>query len=249
MIAFDILSVFPEMFQSTLGSSLIKKSIDKGLVEVTLHNIREYTRDKHRTTDDTPYGGGGGMVMKVEPVARAVKAIAPTEEKACVILLSPQGEPFSQKIAEELSHHSRIVLICGHYEGIDERVRKHLVDREISIGDYVLSGGELPAMIVVDAVCRLVPGFVRNSDSVLFDSFSTGLLEGPHYTKPREYGGWKVPDVLLSGHQRNIDEWRRRESLRRTLTRRPEMLEHADLTEEDKRVLEELRAEDPECTE
>ncbi|MDO9516240.1 MAG: tRNA (guanosine(37)-N1)-methyltransferase TrmD [Syntrophales bacterium] len=248
MIVFDILSVFPEMFQSTLGSSLIKKSIDKGLVEVNLHNIRDYTRDKHRTTDDTPYGGGGGMVMKVEPVAHTLKAIAPAgDEKKCVILLSPQGEPFEQKIAEELSHYSRIVLICGHYEGIDERVREHLVDREISIGDYVLSGGELPAMIVVDAVSRLVPGFVGNSDSVLYDSFSTGFLEGPHYTKPREYEGWKVPDVLLSGHQKKIDEWRHRESLRRTLKRRPDMLRQVDLTEEDKRVLEELRAEDPGC--
>ena len=247
MIAFDVLSVFPEMFQSALGSSLIKKSIDKGLVEVNLHNIRDYTRDKHRTTDDTPYGGGGGMVMKVEPVARALKSIVHTGDEACVLLLSPQGEPFRQKIAEELSRYSRIVLICGHYEGIDERVREHLVDREISIGDYVLSGGELPAMIVVDAVSRLVPGFVGNSESVLYDSFSTGLLEGPHYTKPREYEGWKVPDVLLSGHQKKIDEWRRRESLRRTLTGRPDMLRQADLTEEDKRVLEELRAEDPEC--
>jgi len=247
MIAFDILSVFPEMFQSTLDSSLIKKSIGKGLVEVNLHNIRDYTRDKHRTTDDTPYGGGGGMVMKVEPVACALKAIAPAGDKACVILLSPQGEPFKQKIAEDLSHYSRIVLICGHYEGIDERIRRHLVDREISIGDYVLSGGELPAMIVVDAVSRLVPGFVGNSESVLYDSFSTGLLEGPHYTKPREYEGWKVPEVLLSGHQKKIDEWRRRESLRRTLNRRPDMLRQADLTEEDTRVLEELRAEDPGC--
>ncbi|MBW2559715.1 MAG: tRNA (guanosine(37)-N1)-methyltransferase TrmD [Deltaproteobacteria bacterium] len=247
-MAFDILSVFPEMFQSTLGSSLIKKSIDKGLVEVNLHNIRDYTRDKHRTTDDTPYGGGGGMVMKVEPVSHALEAITPAGEKEkCVILLSPQGEPFSQKIAEELSHHPRIVLICGHYEGIDERVREHLVDREISIGDYILSGGELPAMVVVDAVSRLVPGFVGNSDSVLFDSFSTGLLEGPHYTNPREYKGWKVPDVLLSGHQKKIDEWRRRESLRRTLHRRPDMLRQADLTEDDTRVLGELKAEDPGC--
>ncbi|MBN2250682.1 MAG: tRNA (guanosine(37)-N1)-methyltransferase TrmD [Candidatus Altiarchaeota archaeon] len=246
-MVFDILSVFPEMLQSTLGSSLLKKSIDKGIVEVNLHNIRDYTRDKHRTTDDTPYGGGGGMVMKVEPVARALKDIAPARDKACVILLSPQGEPFRQKTAEDLSHCSRIVLVCGHYEGIDERIRTHLVDREISIGDYVLSGGELPAMIVVDAICRLVPGFVGNSESVLFDSFSIGLLEGPHYTKPREYEGWKVPEVLVSGHQKKIDEWRRRESLRRTLIRRPDMLRQADLTEEDRRVLEELRAEGSGC--
>ncbi|MBW2631674.1 MAG: tRNA (guanosine(37)-N1)-methyltransferase TrmD [Deltaproteobacteria bacterium] len=242
---FDILSVFPEMFQSTLGSSLIKRSIENGLVEVNLHNIRDYTRDRHRTTDDTPYGGGGGMVMKVEPVASALKAIVPAGDKTLVILLSPQGETFKQKIAEELSQYSRIVLVCGHYEGIDERIREHLIDRELSIGDYVLSGGELPAMIVVDAVSRLVPGFVGNSESVLYDSFSTGLLEGPHYTRPREYESWKVPEVLLSGHQKKIDEWRRRESLKRTLQRRPDMLKQSDLTKEDRRMLEEL-AGDPE---
>jgi len=240
MIVFDILSVFPEMFQSTLGNSLIKRSIDNGLVEVNLHNIRNYTRDRHRTTDDTPYGGGGGMVMKVEPVANALKAIVPTGGKTPVILLSPQGETLKQKIVEELSQCSRVVLICGHYEGIDERIREHLIDREISIGDYVLSGGELPAMIVVDSVSRLVPGFVGNSDSVLYDSFSTGLLEGPHYTRPREYENWGVPEVLLSGHQKKIDEWRRRESLKRTLQRRPDMLKQVDLTEEDKRMIQEL---------
>ncbi len=243
MVAFDILSLFPEMFQSVLGSSLIKKSVDRGLIEVHLHNIRDYTRDKHRTTDDTPYGGGGGMVMKIEPVACALDMIAPAGDRAPIILLSPQGEPFRQEIAEELSRCSRIVLICGHYEGIDERIREHLVDREISIGDYVLSGGELPAMIVVDAVSRLVPGFVGNSESVLDDSFSTGLLEGPHYTRPREYRGWTVPEILLSGHQKKIDEWRRRESLRRTLTRRPDLFQEADLTEEDERVLEEIKGE------
>jgi tRNA (guanine37-N1)-methyltransferase len=245
MIVFDILSVFPEMFQSTLGSSLIKRSIENGLVEVNLHNIRDYASDRHRTTDDTPYGGGGGMVMKVEPVANALKAIVPAGGKTLVILLSPQGETFKQKTVEELAQYSRIVLICGHYEGIDERIREHLVDREISIGDYVLSGGELPAMIVVDAVSRLVPGFVGNSKSVLYDSFSTGLLEGPHYTRPREYESWKVPEVLLSGHQKKIDEWRRRESLKRTLQRRPDMLRQVDLAKEDKKMLEEL-AGDPE---
>ncbi|HOO91766.1 MAG TPA: tRNA (guanosine(37)-N1)-methyltransferase TrmD [Syntrophales bacterium] len=245
MIVFDILTVFPEMFHSFLGSSLTKKSIDKGLIEINLYNIRDYAHDRHKTTDDTPYGGGGGMVMKIEPVADALKAIAPSGDKTVVILLSPQGESFKQKTAEELSQYSRIVLICGHYEGVDERIREHLVDREISIGDYVLSGGELPAMVVLDAVSRLVPGFVGNSESVLYDSFSTGLLEGPHYTRPREYNGWIVPEVLVSGHQKNIDEWRRKESLRRTLQRRPELLKRADLTEEDTRMLEEL-AGDPE---
>jgi tRNA (guanine37-N1)-methyltransferase len=180
------------------------------------------------------------MVMKVEPVANALKAIVPAGGETLVVLLSPQGETFKQKTVEEFSLCSRIVLICGHYEGVDERIREHLIDREISIGDYVLSGGELPAMIVVDAVSRLVPGFVGNSESVLYDSFSTGLLEGPHYTRPREYENWKVPEVLLSGHQKKIDEWRRRESLKRTLQRRPEMLKQTDLTKEDKRMLEEL---------
>jgi len=185
------------------------------------------------------------MVMKVEPVANALKAIVSAGGKTLVILLSPQGETFEQKTVEELAQYSRIALICGHYEGIDERIREHLVDREISIGDYVLSGGELPAMIVVDAVSRLVPGFVGNSKSVLYDSFSTGLLEGPHYTRPREYEGWGVPEVLLSGHQKMIDEWRHRESLKRTLRRRPDMLGQADLTNEDKRVLDELKSGDP----
>jgi len=242
---FDILSVFPEMFQSAIGSSLMKKAIENGLVEVNLHNIRDYTSDRHRTTDDAPFGGGGGMVMRVEPVATALKAIVPDDSRPLIILLSPQGDTFKQRDAEELSQYSRIVLICGHYEGIDERVREHLIDREISIGDYVLSGGELPAMILVDAVSRLVPGFVGNSESVLLDSFSTGLLEGPHYTRPREYEGWGVPEVLLSGHQKMIDDWRHRESLKRTLRRRPDMLGQADLTNEDKRVLDELKSGDP----
>jgi len=245
MMIFDILSVFPEMFQSAIGSSLMKKAIENGLVEVNLHNIRDYTSDRHRTTDDAPFGGGGGMVMRVEPVATALKAIVPDDSRPLIILLSPQGDTFKQRDAEELSQYSRIVLICGHYEGIDERVREHLIDREISIGDYVLSGGELPAMILVDAVSRLVPGFVGNSESVLLDSFSTGLLEGPHYTRPREYEGWGVPEVLLSGHQKMIDEWRHRESLKRTLRRRPDMLGQADLTNEDKRVLDELKSGDP----
>jgi len=245
MMIFDILSVFPEMFQSAIGSSLMKKAIENGLVEVNLHNIRDYTSDRHRTTDDAPFGGGGGMVMRVEPVATALKAIVPDDSRPLIILLSPQGDTFKQRDAEELSQYSRIVLICGHYEGIDERVREHLIDREISIGDYVLSGGELPAMILVDAVSRLVPGFVGNSESVLLDSFSTGLLEGPHYTRPREYEGWGVPEVLLSGHQKMIDDWRHRESLKRTLRRRPDMLGQADLTNEDKRVLDELKSGDP----
>jgi tRNA (guanine37-N1)-methyltransferase len=238
MIRFDILSVFPGMFASAFECSLLKKAQEKNLIEIRVHDIRHYTEDKHRMTDDTPYGGGGGMVMKVEPLDRALQAVAPDRDQALIVLLTPQGETFRQKIAQELP---RIVLVCGHYEGLDERVRTHLVDREISIGDYVLTGGELPAMIVVDAVARLVPGVLGNAVSAVTDSFAMGLLEYPHYTRPVQYRDWKVPDVLISGHHREIEKWRRRESLRRTLTRRPDLLESADLSADDRVLLDELK--------
>jgi len=241
MMRFDILSIFPEMFESPFESSLIKKALDKQLIEINLHDIRLYAHDKHRMTDDYPYGGGAGMVMKVEPVARALDDIVPHRDvETQIILLTPQGESFTQEIAETLSRCSRIVLICGHYEGIDERIREHLIDREISVGDYVLTGGELPAMIMVDAIARLVPCVLGNDDSARQDSFSNGLLEGPHYTRPQEYRGWKVPDVVLSGHHKEIENWRRRKSLERTLKRRPDLLEKIELSEEDRKVLEEL---------
>lgn len=238
MIRFDILSVFPEMFQTPFDCSLIKKAIDKQLIEIHLHDIRSYTMDKHRTTDDYPYGGGSGMVMKVEPVARALDDIVPKGNNAHVVLMTPQGETFKQKIVEELSRYSQIILICGHYEGVDERIREHLVDREISIGDYILTGGELPAMVVVDAVSRLVPKVLGNRESALFDSFSTGLLEGPQYTRPQKYRSWGVPDVILSGDHKKINEWRRKTSLKRTLMRRPDLLAKANLSEEDIKILE-----------
>jgi tRNA (guanine37-N1)-methyltransferase len=241
MIRFDILSVFPEMFASTFECSLLKKAQEKNLIEIRIHDIRHYTEDKHRMTDDAPYGGGGGMVMKVEPIDRALQAVAPDRDQALVVLLTPQGEPFRQKSAEELVTYKQIVLICGHYEGLDERVRAHLVDLEISIGDFVLTGGELPAMIIVDAVARLVPGVLGNADSAVTDSFATGLLEYPHYTRPAEYKNWKVPDVLISGHHREIEQWRRRESLRRTMTRRPDLLEQAALSADDLAILVELK--------
>lgn len=241
MIRFDILSVFPGMFASAFECSLLKKAQKKNLIEIRVHDIRHYTEDKHRMTDDAPYGGGGGMVMKVEPIDRALQAVATDRDQALIVLLTPQGEPFHQKIAQELALHSRIVLVCGHYEGLDERVRTHLVDREISIGDYVLTGGELPAMIVVDAVARLVPGVLGNAVSVVTDSFAMGLLEYPQYTRPAEYRDWKVPDVLISGHHREIEKWRRRESLRRTLTRRPDLLTQADLSADDLVLLKELK--------
>jgi tRNA (guanine37-N1)-methyltransferase len=241
MIRFDILSVFPGMFASAFECSLLKKAQEKNLIEIRVHDIRHYTEDKHRMTDDAPYGGGGGMVMKVEPLDRALQAVAPDRDQALIVLLTPQGETFRQKIAQELARHPRIVLVCGHYEGLDERVRTHLVDREISIGDYVLTGGELPAMIVVDAVARMVPGVLGNAISAVTDSFAMGLLEYPHYTRPAEYRDWKVPDVLISGHHREIEKWRRRESLRRTLTRRPDLLKSADLSADDRVLLEELK--------
>lgn len=240
MIRFDILTLFPEMFHSILECSLLKKALDRDIITINLHNIRDCATDKHRVTDDTPFGGGGGMVMKIEPIAESLEALAPREDDSVVILLSPQGEPFRQEIAEELSRRSQIVLICGRYEGVDERVREHLIDRELSIGDYVMNGGEIPAMVVIDAVSRLVPGYVGNDQSVVSDSFASGLLEGPQYTRPREYRGWTVPDVLLSGHQKNIDQWRRHESLKRTVECRPDLIDKAELTEEDKKIIDEL---------
>ncbi|MFH1080977.1 MAG: tRNA (guanosine(37)-N1)-methyltransferase TrmD [Pseudomonadota bacterium] len=238
---FDILSVFPGMFASAFDCSLLKKAQEKNLIEIQVLDIRHYTEDRHRMTDDAPYGGGGGMVMKVEPIDRALQAAAPDRDQALVVLLTPQGETFSQKIAEEIATYPRIVLICGHYEGLDERVRAHLVDREISIGDYVLTGGELPAMILVDAVARLIPGVLGNVESAVTDSFATGLLEYPQYTRPAEYKNWRVPDVLMSGHHREIEKWRRREALRRTLDRRPDLLMQADLSADDLAMIEALK--------
>jgi tRNA (guanine37-N1)-methyltransferase len=238
------LTIFPEMFASPCGCSLLKKALDKGLIAVQLHDIRDYAEDKHRMTDDAPYGGGGGMVMKVEPIDRALRSIPMMGAEVPIILLTPQGERFSQKMAEELVAYQQLVLVCGHYEGVDERVRTQLVSREISVGDYVLTGGELSAMVVVDAVSRLVPGVLGNCDSAGADSFSMGLLEYPHYTRPAEYRGWKVPDVLLTGNHRESEIWRRRKSLLRTRKRRPDLLTDTVLTEQEKRwLVEEIDSE------
>jgi len=242
MIRFDILTLFPEMFESPFDSSLLKKAQEKGLLEIAVHDIRDYAEDRHRMTDDYPYGGGSGMVMKVDPIARALEDVVPERREAKVILLTPQGKVFNQNTAQDLSASSRIVLISGRYEGVDERVREHLVDEEISVGDYILTGGELPAMIIVDAVARLVSGVLGNCDSAATESFSTGLLEYPQYTRPADFRGWKVPDVLLSGNHRLIDAWRRRESLIKTALRRPDLLSRAGLTEEDRKILEEIKA-------
>ena len=241
MIRFDILSLFPEMFESPLNSSILKRARHKGLLDIHLHNIRDYAEDRHRVTDDAPYGGGGGMVMKVEPIDRALTAIVGGKDGVSIVLLTPQGELFNQKIAEDLSTHFQIVLVCGHYEGVDERVRTCLVTREISVGDFILTGGELSAMVVVDAVARLVPGVLGNKESAMADSFSEGLLEYPHYTRPADYRGWQVPEVLLSGNHREIQAWRRRESLRRTCLKRPDLLAKALLSEEDRAILKEFK--------
>jgi tRNA (guanine37-N1)-methyltransferase len=232
MIRFDILSVFPEMFESPFNCSILKRARDKGIVEIHLHNIRDYAKNKHKMTDDAPYGGGGGMVMKVEPIDEALTSIIPSrDDNTSVVLLTPQGDTFDQNIAEEMSAYSRIVLICGHYEGVDERVRTYLV----------LTGGELSAMIVVDAVIRLIPDVLGNNESASFDSFSTGLLEYPHYTRPGSYRGWQVPDILLSGNHREIQTWRRKESLKRTYLRRPDLIEKIKLSGEDRKILEEIK--------
>jgi tRNA (guanine37-N1)-methyltransferase len=246
VIRFDILSTFPEMFDSPFSSSLLKKAQEKGLVQICLHNIRDYTEDRHRMTDDAPYGGGGGMLMKVEPVDKALRSIEADRETIPVILLTPQGQVFNQSVAEELSGHSRIVLLCGHYEGVDERIRTKLANREISIGDYVLTGGELSAMILVDAISRLVPGVLGNAGSAAEDSFSSGLLEYPQYTRPSEYRGWSVPEVLMSGNHKSIDTWRRKEALKRTWLRRRDLIEKMVLSEEDQKLLREAIQDDSE---
>jgi len=245
VISFEILSIFPEMFASPLDFSLLKKAQERGLIRIALHDIRDWAEDKHRMTDDAPYGGGCGMVMKVEPVEKALTAIRKKRKaKPTVILMTPQGEVFNQKIAEELSRKKRIVIICGRYEGVDERIREHLVDREISIGDYILTGGEMAAMVLIDAVSRLIPDVLGNPQSTESESFSHNLLEYPQYTRPSRYKGWAVPDVLLSGHHADIDLWRRTEALRKTYQRRPDLLKKVKLSAQDKKILNKIKQED-----
>jgi len=241
VILFDVLSVFPRMLESPLNFSLLKKAREKGLIEVGLHDIRDWAEDRHRMTDDAPYGGGCGMVMKVEPVEKALAAVKRPELEPLVILMTPQGETFNQKIAAELAERRQIVIICGRYEGVDERIREYLADREISIGDYILTGGETGALVIIDAVSRLIPGVLGNEASATAESFSRGLLEYPQYTRPVEYKGWGVPDVLLTGHHAKIDEWQRTAALKRTWQRRPDLLEKTELTPADKKILEKIR--------
>ncbi|OQY16669.1 MAG: tRNA (guanosine(37)-N1)-methyltransferase TrmD [Anaerolineaceae bacterium 4572_32.2] len=237
---FDILTLFPGMFNGPFDESIVRRAVEAGQVSIATHNIRDYAPGKHRMTDDIPYGGGGGMVMKPEPIFNAVEAILGGESPAPVILLSPQGRLFTHSVARQLAREPRLLLICGRYEGVDERVRQHLCSDEISIGDYVLSGGELAAMVIVEAVTRLLPGVLGDPGASFEDSHADGLLEYPHYTRPAEYRGWGVPPVLLSGHHAEIVRWRRQESLRRTLSRRPDLLARANLFEEDKEFLHRL---------
>lgn len=236
----DVLTLFPEMCESVLSESIIGRAREAGLVEIVCHNIRDYTKDKHRRVDDAPYGGGKGMIMSAQPIYDCYKSVC-GNEKLHLIYLSPQGKIFNQKKALELSKMERFVLLCGHYEGIDQRVLDEIVDEEISIGDYVLTGGELPALVVVDAVCRLIPGVLADASCYEEESHFNGLLEYPHYTRPAVWMGKNVPEVLLSGHHANIQDWRRKKSLETTLKKRPDLLKKADLTPEDISYLEKLK--------
>jgi tRNA (guanine37-N1)-methyltransferase len=237
---FDILTLFPEMFRSPLEESIIGKARDAGVIQVNLFNIRDYAEGKHRVTDDYPYGGGKGMIMKPEPIIRGITAIQSGNPEVRVILMTPQGYPLRQEVVKRLAQQPHLLLICGRYEGVDERVRD-VVDEEISIGDYVLTGGELAALVVIDAVSRQIPGVLGDKDASGDDSFSQGLLEHPQYTRPKEFAGRKVPEVLLSGDHQAIERWRRQEALRRTWERRPDLLPKAGLSEADHRILEELK--------
>jgi len=237
---FDIFSIFPEAFDNYINLSILKRAREMGALEVATHNIRDWAQDKHHTTDDTPYGGGGGMVMKPEPVFAAVESVLGQPPTCPVIMLSPQGRLFTQEIAFELAAHDHLALLCGRYESVDERIRQHLVSDSLSIGDYVLTGGELPALVVIDAVARLLPGVLGDPEAPLKDSHAAGLLEYPHYTRPPEFRGWEIPAVLLSGNHAEIARWRRQESLRRTLQSRPDLLDKADLTQTDLAFLKQL---------
>ncbi|NHN28407.1 tRNA (guanosine(37)-N1)-methyltransferase TrmD [Paenibacillus agricola] len=240
----DVLTLFPPMFEGVFSASILGKARDKGLVELNTIDFREFSNNKHNTVDDYPYGGGGGMVLKAEPIFSAVESLVDLqlegESQPRIILMCPQGEPYTQRKAEELAKEQHLIFICGHYEGYDERIREHLVTDEISIGDYVLTGGELPAMAVIDSVVRLLPGVLGNESSASEDSFSTGLLEYPHYTRPVQFRDWQVPDILVSGHHANIAIWRRQQSLLRTWSKRPELLKDASLTPKEQLWLADL---------
>lgn len=240
----DILTLFPEMCSAVFSESIIGRAIEKGIISVFAHNIRDFSKDKHRRVDDTPYGGGMGMLMQAQPVYDCYKHICETvQKKPHLIYLSPQGNVLTQERVKELSEMSEIALLCGHYEGIDERVLEEIVDEEISIGDYVLTGGELPALVLLDSVARMVDGVLPNEEAYSCESHYNGLLEHPQYTKPFEWNGKCVPDVLVSGHHANIEKWKREQSLKRTFERRPDMLEKVKLSEKDEKFLQMLNKE------
>jgi len=226
---FDVFTLLPEVITPYLNSSILQRACQNGLIDVGVHNIREYTHDRHHVTDDAPYGGGGGMVMKVEPIFEAVETVLGAPPACPVILMSPQGRPFTTAVAQELATLPHIALLCGRYEGVDERVCEHLVTDQISVGDFVLTGGELPALCIIDAVTRFIPGALGDPDGAYDDSFGNGLLEYPHYTRPEEFRGWKVPEVLLSGNHAAISRWRKEQSLARTRKHRPDLLDDYDL--------------------
>ena len=239
MIRFDVFTLFPDIVRSYFEASVVGRAQQAALIDVQVHNIRDFTLDRHRTTDDVPYGGGGGMIMKPEPIFRAAETVlGESIGSVPVLLLTPQGRPFNHERAKELSRLPRLALLCGRYEGVDERVREHLATDEISIGDYVLTGGEVPAMIVIDAVARLIPGVLGDAEAAAEDSHAAGLLEYPHYTRPVEFRGWRVPDVLVSGDHARIAEWRRAQSLRRTMARRPDMFQRIALSDSELESLE-----------
>jgi tRNA (guanine37-N1)-methyltransferase len=241
---YSIITIFPEIFEAYLDKGMIKKALQKRLIEVQVHNLRDYTGNRHRTVDDYPYGGGAGMVMKPEPFFAAVEALQPDRTKRRVIMLSPAGKKFDQDMAMELSRENRCILfLCGRYEAIDERVRIALVDDELSVGDYVLTGGELPALVIIDAVTRLIPGVLGDRLSAEAESFSWGILDYPHYTRPPVFAGMGVPDILRSGNHRYIRLWRRKEALRRTLERRPDLLGKSGLSKEDHKLIIEIKEE------
>jgi tRNA (guanine37-N1)-methyltransferase len=251
---FDVFTLFPEVFDPYLSASIMQRAIGRGLVNIHLHNIRDWATDKHHVTDDEPYGGGGGMVMKPEPIFAAVEGVLGVPPECPVVLLTPQGRMFNHRIAMELASPAlgaqdpgvepRLALLCGRYEGIDDRVREHLVTDEISIGDYVLSGGELPALVILDAVVRLIPGVLGDPEGAWDDSHASGLLEYPHYTRPPEFRGWSVPEILRSGDHAKVERWRREQALKRTWERRPDLLASAPLTPADLAFLEKLQAEE-----
>ncbi|HSB08325.1 MAG TPA: tRNA (guanosine(37)-N1)-methyltransferase TrmD [Blastocatellia bacterium] len=237
---FDIITIFPEIFRGVFDFGIIRRAVEASLLEIAIHDLRDYTHDRHRQVDDRPFGGGAGMVMKPEPLFAAAEAVTKDKPDASVVLLSPQGRLFTQQIATEYSQASQVVLICGRYEGVDERVVEHLVTDEVSIGDYVLSGGEIPAMVVVDAVTRLIPGALGCDQSAERESFIGGLLDYPHYTRPAEFRGSNAPEVLLTGNHAEIEKWRRRKAIEKTLRRRPDLIESRALSDEERREIEEI---------